>query len=90
MQEKNEEQEKQIWARALLIILLLLGISLISSSAAVYPYSALWATVLRDIGFVFAPVAILALFYQHFAQKKHSQYVAEEVGRFVFTTIRHQ
>lgn len=84
MQEKNE---MGIWARALLIILLLIGICLISLSAAVHQHSALLATALRDIGFVFAPVAILALFYHHFAQKAHSRYVAREVSRDVMIEI---
>jgi len=87
MKEKSEEQGIQIWAIMILIILLLLGICLISLSAAVQAHSALWAMVLRDLGFVFTPVAILALFYEHFAQKAHSRYVAKEVGRQIIIEV---
>ncbi len=89
MKEKKEvQQEKEeLWARALLIILLLIGISLISLGAAFNEFSTFWGMVLRDIGFVFAPIAILALFYERFAQKEHTRYIAKEVGREVLIEI---
>lgn len=88
--DSNQEQITKLWTLVVLLGLLLIGILLIVLSAVVKAYSELWSTILRDIGFVFSPVAVLALLYQYFAQRAHWRYLAKHVASHILKEIRHR
>lgn len=86
---QNEEREIRKWHTIpILLGLLLIGICLIFFSAVIRPYSEVWSIIFRDIGFVFAPVATLALLYQHLAESKHSKYIAKQIFQELKYLIR--
>ncbi|HJZ24600.1 MAG TPA: hypothetical protein VJ201_09200 [Candidatus Babeliales bacterium] len=77
---RNDNHEIRKWhTLAILSLLLLFGIILIFVSAKVEESSKFWGVFLRDIGFVFAPVAAIALLYDYFAEKRYSKYLANQV-----------
>ena len=77
---RDDNHEIRKWhTLAILSLLLLFGIILIFVSSEVEDRSKFWGVFLRDIGFVFAPVATIALLYDHFAEKRHSKYLANQI-----------
>ncbi len=75
----EDGQERKWHTLAVLLGLLVIGISFIFVSALIRSRSEFWSTTLRDIGFVFSPIAILALLYQYVAEQRHSRFVAKHI-----------
>lgn len=69
-------------------VLFVLGLSLIILSAAMNPAIELWSTpfwasVVRDVGFLFAPTAILTLLYESLAETKNTEEISDSVIKFL-------
>ena len=72
----------------IILAMFLVGASLIAISALLTAFPGFWSTVLRDMGFVFCPVAVLALLYQQLFEEPHSEHVALRISDNVVTKIR--
>jgi len=67
-----------------------IGVILTILSLIIKPYSELWSTMIRDIGFIFSPVAVIALLYQHFAERDHIYYLAKSISNDVLKEMHHK
>src|SRR3712207_1422380 len=80
-------QNKRIRRRqtiVFVVILFILGASLIFFSLAINPSvkflsQEFWAGFVRDVGFLFAPTAVLTLLYESLAETKDTKEVSDDI-----------